>query len=194
MKALTKLTLAERKRDPNRLTLQEIGLQTYIERHLVNGLFDQKMSVTADNVQSSAPTIHRVTHKLIDKEYLTVVHASERGKDGWNTELVVKPNPRKQEPIPPVKVVENKEKPIPRGIPICNSICRAEGLTVEYGVLSTVDTIPPVKRDSRDKPVQPAQPNPEPTPPETCGHMTDDGPCWNLATENGWCTAHGGVL
>jgi hypothetical protein len=51
-----------------------------------------------------------------------------------------------------------------------------------------------VKRDSRDKPVQPAQPNPEPTPPETCGHMTDDGPCWNLATENGWCTAHGGVL
>lgn len=107
------------KRDHNRLTLQEIGLLSYIIRHRDEaGHFSQRMILTADDCLTTRPVIHRTTHSLISKKYLTVVQESVRGEDGWLTPLVVKPSPLADldwSSISSPQSIDNKTKPSPVG-------------------------------------------------------------------------------
>ena len=144
------MRITKRKRDPQKLTLQEIGLLGYICAYLDNnGVFQQTDSLTADETLSTRQTINRVVHSLVSKEAVSVVQQTYRGDDGWWVPPVLKPNPNPSpqmcfwvriNPSPPVGVVtqlssgrvENKGKPSPNGaleamsiMPAGKDVCNA---------------------------------------------------------------------
>lgn len=72
----------------------ELGVLWYMVRHTnADGLFQQHYAVMANEMNSSAPTIHRHLKHLIKLGEVEVVVKSRRGNDGHPTVPVLRPIP-----------------------------------------------------------------------------------------------------